>query len=124
MDNTSASHTPGPWVWGDEKDNSAGLRYPEGIEYLARTGAAVALGVYGAGEPLTGPVVLMIDAEDRAHYPSEPDARLIQSAPDLLAALEACAIFIEARAWKDREPWPQCLVDAHGVIVQAKGVAP
>lgn len=66
---TSSSHTPGPWGWKDDE--------------LLR------LDTSGSGHAFTSdPAVLHWNSVDGLTV-TEPDARLIAAAPDLLATLEA-----------------------------------
>lgn len=82
-------HTPGPWVFGDTKDSSAGRREPRDIDYLKRTGSAETLALYGRGESLAGPVVLALDPKRYDVFPGEADARLIEAAPEMYEAIRA-----------------------------------
>jgi len=71
---TNASHTPGPWHWVGTNKNPKAKAYLQNAEY-----DQVAVILYDDG-------------------PSEPNARLIASAPDLLAACETALKVFEA--WK------------------------
>ena len=121
-------HTPGPWVWADVKDGSAGVREPENIDYLKRTKTAESLALYGNGEDLAGPVVVSLDCGQCEFFPSEADARLIAAAPDMLAALEQVAsmaqTLMDELAKKRATNWGvvhTCLCDCRAAINKAKG---
>jgi hypothetical protein len=83
----SAQHTPGPW-------------------------ADLDIGEIVAGDDLDVVIAIMNDGGQSADCLTvEANARLIAAAPDLLAALEECATFLEAEfPWAcDGEPSENCI---------------
>jgi hypothetical protein len=70
---TQATHTPAPWGWYDAWEDSEGIHSPH-------------LGRVERGDRQT-----IVEARGADLVVSEPDARLIAAAPDLLAALEEIA---------------------------------
>jgi len=97
-----ATHTPGPWRW----KSSFRLHGQEDVEVLD-----IGLGYDGLwdGEP-----------------PSEPDARLIAAAPDLLAACMALCEAVVTTTVKDaRTLWShekEAIDAARAAIEKTKGV--
>lgn len=89
------SYTPGPWVWGDVKSGSAGERHPNAIPYLARTGTAEDLTLYGEGDALGSLPILSVDVGKVGAFPKPADAHLIIAAPDLLEACKLALLEIE-----------------------------
>lgn len=116
------NHTPGPWVWGDIKDGSAGERSPDGIPYLARTGTAVDLTLYGEGDALGNLPILSIDVRSPSSFPKPADAYLIAAAPDLLEALKRLLLYPEIllqRGWNGNAT--DDLTLAKAAIAKAEG---
>ncbi len=98
-----AQHTPGPWQQHDDV-------YPYGPSFAAT--------VWGPKGPGFGLVADCRQSNGRAA--DLANARLIAAAPDMLAALKACAERL-AYLGEDHEAWT---VDAHAAIAKADGRAP
>jgi hypothetical protein len=106
-------HTPGPW-WFDVGGNIWTRDAPYG------RGEMMVGMVRGWGH-LTGRGGGCAFAEDKAVAIQEANARLIAAAPELLAALKACAKELRVRL-NEYEPDPVELLTAERLIVEAEGL--
>ena len=99
---TQSTHTPGPWHLGLR----TGQRY-----------------VYGPlGEEIAGPSSFTAGPDETL-----ANARLIASAPEILAALEQCAFVLgECSVYREKlsDLFPVKLAAARAAILKAKGEAP
>lgn len=111
----NAKHTPGPWSWQPQGNNKHIL--PRHYKLNAFTGKGLA--------------VTVLESEDEV-WPKHPDARLIASAPDLLAALKAIherdklAVIELAKIMPGYQPSDEaasCMACAAAAIAKAEGRA-
>lgn len=110
--NEKTKHTPGPWYYSEEKQNTFGEVIIRRI-YHKRNG-------YNVEICLNSVVADKIQAEER-----EANARLIAAAPDLLAASEMRAEAIDQRIagniGKSDELFVRADIAMYAALAKAKG---